>query len=459
MALAENEVTRKVTELLEHRSAERRRLERIWLYLRNFELERPHQQSIEWNGLGPLRWLPSDAPMEIRRLAALSRVNFLKYVVNAGTQVMYVDGYREPKAADDQPSWEVWQRNGMDARQVGVHRAALAYGASYVTVLPGDPVPVIRGVSPRKMTAVYGEDDQWPELAIERRRSATKSTNLWRLYDDANTWWVESDESDDARSMRVVKRQAHDVLHVPVVRFLPTIDDDDVIEGEVEPYIPLQDQINITTFGLLVAQHYSAFRQRYILGWIADTEEKRLQAGASKLWTFDDPDTKVGEFGETDLKGYIDSREATLRHLATLSQQPAHELLGQLANMSAEALAAAESSRFRANTMRQVVMGESWEQVLNLAGEIGGQGPADPTAYVRWRDMEARSLSQVADALGKMATMLGIPVQELWERIPGVSQQEVERWKAAAKEGDAFAQLTSMLERQAAPAPMPAPTQ
>jgi len=45
--------------------------------------------------------------------------------------------------------------------------------------------------------------------------------------------------------------------------------------------------------------------------------------------------------------------------------------------------------------------------------------------------------------------MLGVPPQELWERVPGVTQTEIERWKAAAAEGDALANLTAMLGRQA----------
>jgi len=53
------------------------------------------------------------------------------------------------------------------------------------------------------------------------------------------------------------------------------------------------------------------------------------------------------------------------------------------------------------------------------------------------------------DALGKMAQMLGIPQQELWERVPGVTQSDVERWKAAAQQGDALGQLTQLLDRQA----------
>jgi hypothetical protein len=48
--------------------------------------------------------------------------------------------------------------------------------------------------------------------------------------------------------------------------------------------------------------------------------------------------------------------------------------------------------------------------------------------------------------------MLGIPPQELWERVPGATQQDIERWKAAAQEGDSFKMLADLLERQGAPA-------
>jgi hypothetical protein len=452
LPLNEEGVKSAVKTMRGYRKAEEPRLERIALYVKDPGPGEPGRMTLA-NGttIGPLAWLPSATPDDVKRLAHIARVNMLKFVVDATVQVMYVDGYRT-KDGTEQPQWETWQRNRMDARQIGVHRSSLTYGASYATVLPGDTAAVIRGVGPRKMTVVYGADgDDWPIWALEERRSMNAGRKLWRLYDAEATYWVETDDKDN---VYLVGTEVHGLGVTPVVRFRPTIDDDDDGEGaamgEVEPLIPLQDQINITTFGLLVAQHYGAFRQRYILGWIADSEEQALTASARKLWTFEDENVKVGEFGQTDLKGYIDSREATLRHLATISQTPAHELLGQLANLSAEALAAAEANHRRKVEERQTVMGEAWEQVLELAGAASSPAlAADPMAYVRWRDTEARSLATVADALGKMVTMLGIPPQELWERIPGVTQQEVERWKVAAKSGDAIAQLAAVLDAQA----------
>jgi hypothetical protein len=350
----------------------------------------------------------------------------------------------------------VWQRNKFDARQIGVHRAGLAFGVSYVTVLPGEPVPVLRGASPRHLTVAYGDDDDWPAAALEKRRS-----NRWRLIDREAVYDLRDGESrfEVLGEPMVHEATADGEAVCPVVRFRDTDDLDDPIRGIVEPFIPLQDQINITSFGLQVAQHYGAFRQRYILGWLAETEETALKMGADRLMMFEDSaqDVKVGEFAQTELRGYIESREATIRHLATVSQTPVHELMGEFINLSADALEAARASHQAAIDENRIMAGESWEQALNLAGEMTGTAP-DAMASVLWRDTRVRSLAEAAAAFGQLVAELGVPPRELWSRIPGVAQHEVERWRAAADEGDPFADLERLLDRQAnRGAPEPAP--
>ncbi|HEY5474700.1 MAG TPA: phage portal protein, partial [Candidatus Limnocylindrales bacterium] len=238
------------------------------------------------------------------------------------------------------------------------------------------------------------------------------------------------------------------VGHVPVIRFLSKSDLDEEITSEVDDLITIQDQINLTTFGLLVVQHYGAFPQKWIAGWMAATTDEKVQVAANKVLTFEDADTKLGEFAAADLSGYIESRRDSLRNLAAISQTPAHALRGELVNLSAEALAAAEQAEQRKVTERETMFGEAWEQTLALAADVAGL-ETDPAAQVRWKDTEARAFAATVDALGKMATMLSIPVQELWERVPGVTQADVERWKSAAAQGDSFAQLSAMLDRQA----------
>lgn len=433
MVLSQSDALEQTNRMIEWRTAETGRLDTIRAYLRD-------EQRLDW--------LPSGTPAEVGRLARMARVNVLGFIVDSSAQSLYVDGLRS-RDAGEVPAWDLWRSNRMNARQIGVHRAALSYGSSYATVLPGDPVPVIRGVSPRRMTVVYGQDDDWPMWALEKRRTA--KGQLWRLFDDEAVYWIGSE--DTGTPLEFIDYEEHGVGAVPIVRYRESDNLDDEVTGIVEPLMRLQDQINVTTFSLLVAQHYGAHRQRYIIGWLAESEEQALKASAQKLWTFDDSpdDIKIGEFEQTQLDGYIASREATLRHLATISQTPVHELLGSLANLSAEALVAARDSHNRKLEEHRTVLGESHEQTLTLAGSLAGL-EVDSASWVRWRDMEGRALSQVADALGKFAEMLGIPKRALWERAAdaiGAQQDEVETWKTMTSEDDSIAQLSDLLLRQA----------
>lgn len=440
MPLSVEEATSQLELAIKFRAAELDKLDKIHQYLRD---QQAHPAA------------PAGATNEVKALAKISRVNLMDIVVSSVAQSMYVDGYRSKTSEADADAWRVWQANGMDARQIGVHRATLTYGTSYLTVLPGSPVPVMRGYSPREMTALYTEDDDvWPAVAL-RVGKMMSGKAIYKLYDADSVYTFSG--TDSGGELVYVRTEEHGVGRVPVIRFLNQRDEDEDNLGEVEPLFALQDQVNMTTFGLLTSQHYAAFRQRYIIGWTAANETALLKAGAARIMTFEDSpeDVSVGEFAETQMKGYLDSREASLRHAATLSQTPVHELIGSLVNLSAEALVAAETGQRRKVTERQISMGESWEQALLLAAEIG-KLPIDLDAQVRWRDTEARALSATVDALGKMAQMLGVPPQELWERIPNVSQQDIERWKISAKENDAITALNNMLNSQANPQPDPA---
>jgi len=437
MPLSNDEAVDLAKEVKKVREAERPRLDLIHGYLRDDPDER--------RALGGI---PRGAPADVVRLTRISRVNVLKYIVNARVQGMYVDGFQTPSSPDNVPAWEIWQRNRLDARQIGVHRADLTFGASYTVTLPGEPVPVIRGASPRALTVAYGDDDDWPRYALEKRRNGR-----WRLIDNEAVYTLREDgdsfEVLDAPQIHGAVADGEPVC--PVVRFRDTDDLDDPVRGIVEPFIPLQDQINITSFGLQVAQHYGAFRQRYIIGWLAESEEEALKMGADRLMMFEDSadDIRVGEFSQTDLRGYIESREASIRHLATVSQTPVHELLGEFVNLSAEALEAARASHQAAVDENRIMAGEAWEQTLNLAGEMMGIAP-DAAASVIWRDTRVRSLTEAAAAYGTLVEKLGVPPQALWPRIPGVPQHEVEQWRNMAGQGDPLMDLERELARQVA---------
>lgn len=396
-------------------------------------------------------YVPRAARSEYRELVRKARVNVLPLVVDTIAQSLYVEGYRPARESENAAPWSIWQANRMDARQSGVHRSALTYGASYVLGVPGDTAPVLAPRSPLSLTAVYANpvDDEWPRYALEEA-----GEDVRRVYEAGVVHEVREREGG---GFEYVSTAEHGFVHCPVVRFLNRYDLDGYIVGEVEPLMPLQDQINFTTFGLLMAQQFAAFRQRWVTGMsVPEDDQGRpiepFNVAVNRLLVAEDPDTKFGEFGQTDLGGYIESRESTLRHLATVSQVPPHALLGQMANLSAEALAAAEAQQTRKIAERKALFGESWEQVLRMAAALAGdeEAAADESAQVVWRDTEARSMAATVDALGKLTQMLGVPASELWDRVPGVTMQDVERWKAAAAESDSLGQFAAMLDRQSA---------
>lgn len=399
--------------------------------------------------------MPRRPTREFKELQQRSITPWLNLVVTAVAQSLYVEGYKRSDSTDNiEGPWSIWQANGLDARQIRVHRGALAHGLAYVTVLPGDPVPVIRGVSARKLVTVYQDaaEDEWPDYTL-RGDPLGSGRWRWKIYDDEQIWTFDGDGS----SGEYVTVDDHGVGVVPVVRFANMLDDDGRATGEVEPFIPLAGRIDQDTFDRLVVQRYAAWVVRYIAGMAepeTDTEKRAesLRLSAADILVSEDKDTKFGTLPASPLEGLVKARDADIRDLAAVTQTPPQHLLGQLANLSAEALAAAEVGLSRKVEERKHTYGEDWEQVLRLAAHIGGDAgaAADTSAEVVWRDMESRSLAQVADALGKIATQLNVPVQALWERIPGVTQTEVKRWRQLAEETDIFAGLITELERGAA---------
>lgn len=453
--MARDEAVSTARRLLELRDGEQGRLDRIQRYM---------------CGKHDSVYVPRGARAEYRWLIERARVNILPLVVTVVAQNMYVDGYRPAGSDENAEPWAVWQANRMDARQHGIHRSVLTYGAAYAVVMPGKPVPVITPFSPRRLTALYADpvNDEWPVLAVEDRleNTAKGKRRVVRVYDDQARYTLAG--KPDGSQLEADGENwvmEHRLGVCPVVRYINTEDlDGDGVVGEVEPLIEVQDQLNMTTFNLLMAQQYAAFRQRWVTGMAPPVDEngnpmEPFRSRVDGLFVAEDADTKFGEFGQTDLKGYLDSRESTVRNIATISQVPPYHLLGQMVNLSAEALAAARDGLDRKTDERESLCGEGHEQTLRLCALASGDKMAweDMAAQVVWRDTSARSLAQTVDALGKLVTMLGVPPQELWERVPGVTQTDVERWKSAAEQGDAMGRLNGIIEKQmsqSSPAPV-----
>ena len=416
--------------------------------------------------------LPARATSEHKRLAKLAQVPWLNLVVTATAQAMYVDGYRssaDPAGPTDDadpekmsPPWRAWLANAMDRRQIAVHRYMLAYGYSFVRVLPGvdpltgQPQSVIRGVSPRKMFALWEDpaEDDWPTYTLQVVERKGHDEWLVKVLDDTAQHTLTVEESGTKVTYMGVP-EIHDAGVCPVVRYANMLDLDGRSPGEVEPLIPLAARINKTSYDRLLTQHFNSWKVRTISGLqepesSEDAQRTKLMLRQDDLLVAEDPDTKFGVLDETPLDGFISAHRADVETLAAVSQTPTHELTGQMANLSAEALAAARASLNQKVTERQKSAGASHAQMLRLAMALEGdeEYSADPSGRVTWQDMEIRSMSQAADALGKMALQLGVPPTALWQRVPGVEKTDVAEWIRLAEEGDPITRMQQELERQ-----------
>lgn len=394
--------------------------------------------------------MPRKSTKEFRELRDRAMTPWLKFVVNALTQILYVEGYRRTDTPADETllAWDAWQANGLDARQISIHRAAIAHAVSYATVLPGDPYPVIRGHSARRMVAFYQDPgaDEWPMYALRGEPIVgADGRGAWRfrLYDDEAIYILDAKERD-GQGLTFVTYDVHDCGETPVVRYANQQDLDGFTEGEVEPYIDLAARINQDTFDRMVVQRFGAWVVRYATGLAepATDDEKRalkIRLGVEDILVTEKSEAKFGTLPGTPLDGYIAARDADIRDLAAVSQTPPQDFLGQIVNISAEALAAAEAGRTRKADERKHTFGEAHEQLLRMAAHLMGddEAAADFSAQVVWKDVESRSLAQVADAFGKLTSQLGVPAEMLWERIPGWTQQDVERARKLRDDAEA----------------------
>ncbi len=209
------------------------------LKLRNVEFRALHEVAEFASGRGGDLYIPRDAREEFRWIARQAKVNLIPKVVQTHVSSLYVDGYKSPEMIDNLPAWSQWQANRMDARQTGVHKAALEFGTSYVQVLPGDTGPAWSPFSPMDMTCVYSDpvNDEWPEYALTVKR-AGKGVRIEMLGPSYRYVFVGKDV--DSRP-DFVEVQSHPVPWTPVVKFQSEYTLDGAPTGLVAQLMELQN--------------------------------------------------------------------------------------------------------------------------------------------------------------------------------------------------------------------------
>lgn len=442
-------------------------------------------------------YVPRHALQEYKDLADKCITNVCAFVSEVPTQGMYVDSFRRGSDSSEsstdrvtartravQPEWDHWQRSRMDTRQHSIYRSALNFGHAFVaTERNAKGVVLSRGLSPLRTTAVFADpaNDEDPLAALEVVEFPYMEGDKWvagwaRMWDGATKYEITFESFRDAKKMAMKAIGKHGSAVCPVTRFAAAVDLEGRTVGVVEPLLVLQDRLNQGVFDLLVTSTYSSFKVRWATGMAPPIEmvpvldstgavigqepklddagnpiPKAVNVSQARFLHAEDVDTKFGTLDETPLDGFIESIKMSFQHIAALSQTPPHHLLGQIANLSADALVAAESALARKVAEFQASFGESWERVFRLASALADDpiGENDYSGEVVWRDMNNENLAQVADGLGKIAESLGIPKRGLWSRVPNVTAQEMAIWETMLEEDNTDAQMADALQRGA----------
>ncbi|QUW18885.1 phage portal protein [Agrococcus sp. Marseille-Q4369] len=395
--------------------------------------------------------LPSRASKEAKDLRELAESPWMRLLVTTLGQQLEAELCRTSRPGANEKTvaglWLPWQRNRMGSRQRAIHRSALAFGYAYTTVLPGDTGAVIRGRSPRDLFAVYEDAvvDEYPAYFI------IVNGNRYTVVDEEAQYTL---VEQDGR-VQFVDFDLHDVGVAPAVRYSNEIDLEGRTPGEIEPLIKVARRIDKTTYDRLLIQHFNSWKVRTATGLerpATDTEREQqkmllrhedILTGGQGV-TFDTLD-------ETNLEPILKALELDVEWFAALSQTPAHAYTGKMINLSADAIEEARNTLDSKTRDRKTGFGDSHAQTLRLAAHVEGRevDAEDFSLSIQWADHGSRSLAQAADALGKVATMLGVPAEKLWDRIPTVSAEEARTWLEYKRNNpDADVQLAAALDRQ-----------
>ena len=219
-----------------------------------------------------------------------------------------------------------------------------------------------------------------------------------------------------------------------------TLLDDDPL-SDIDGVIAMQDAINLVWAYLLNALDFASLPQRVVMGAEVPTmpilDNNGVVIGERPielesliqeriLWLIGQ--AQIGSWPSADLAVYSNVVERAIEHIAAQTRTPPHYLIGRVANLSAEALTAAETGLVSKTGERIVYVNPSIRENFALIASAQGEdakAKACRAGTVMWADTQFRALGQKVDALMKLKSM-GFPLQWIAEQY-GLEPPEVDR--------------------------------
>jgi hypothetical protein len=404
-----------------------------------------------YRGEHPLPNVPERAKGAFRRWLKLSRANMCGLVVDSMVERLVVQGirYGQDQTADEE-AWRLWQANHFDTASRSVFLEAAICGESAVSVAPNpadERTPLILPEHPTQMVVETSTSSAFDRRAAFKKWVDDSERVFATLYLPDVLVKLQSKQKKVKEGEKIAwERREVDGEQYPLpnplgsVPVVPFRNRPRQLTGgvsELDDVTDSQDRINDTLFMRHMAIQYSAFRQRWAVGLPLETDpdtglpKSPFKPSQEELFVSENPETKFGEFGETTLTGYLGAVAADIQHIAAVTRTPPHYLLGEMVNLAAEALKAAEAGLVSKVRDASVDHGESLEEVDRLAFVLLGDAKrADVIdAEIIWRNPEFRSDAALADATVKLYQAGLLSRQQAQERI-GMTPQEIARTDA-----------------------------
>src|SRR5690606_19635374 len=259
-----------------------------------------------------------------------------------------------------------------------------------------------------EFATLYLRDEVWKFRRPLLRHS--RSMNLAGV-DEVLKW--------EPRELAEPNPQPNPMGTVPIVELTnrPMLADDPL--SDVVGTVAMQNAVNLLWAQLFTAADFAAFPQRVITGAEMPTTpilDERGQVIGERpgdlsrfavdrvLWITGEQ-AKIAEWSAANLSAYTDVIEVAVGHIAAQTRTPQHYLVGRMANLSGDALIAAETGLVKRVEEKQMWFGQSLREMFRLIALAQGDEDkvrAITAGSVLWADAESRSQSQLADALMKL---------------------------------------------------------
>lgn len=419
--------------------------------------------------------------------------NWCQVVVDSKTERLVVRGVRIGQELADEETWRVWQSNGLDADSGLAFVDTLAQGRAFALVWndpDDDNTPLVTFESAHEAIVAYEPGSRRKRVAalknwLDLDGNVEHATlylpdSVWKFshqnnaiinyvdreparggYPAGPTWALTDLDTED-------NPQPNPMGIVPMVELTNRSRLAREPVSEIVNVVPLQNAVNVIWSHLITASDFAAFPQRVVLGQELPKKPVINEAGEVQGWEpadiskfaldriifFENPEASIANWAAADLENYTKVIETAVGHIAAQTRTPQHYLVGKMANLSAEALKAAETGLVSTVREKQLYLGEAVREIARLIALVqGDEARADGmrTASVVWKDPESRSDAELADSLGKLAQMLHVPDKILWRRY-GFTDDEIREMESMQDE-QAQRELDMLVKTQDATAP------